>query len=196
MNSEWKRASPYIIVMNDESAFPTFRPAQEITELFEQGALRSPKEDPWLPPLSDASAPAKQREKRDALWAMIRPLVLDKPAIFDPGPRGRAVLRLVEQRIATKQIIYRLLRRYWQRGMIPNALLPDFHRCGGPVLVRTRRRRLPGGPHPTEATSVRQGPPGLARQLNVGSAGTSVPAPDRRDDHRCLPSLPFPMNRG
>lgn len=139
----------YVIVVNDESAFPTFRPAQEIAELFRQGALHSPKEDPWLAPLSDASAPAKQREKRDALWAMIRPLVLDEPAIFNSVPRGRAVLRLVQRKVATKQTIYRLLRRYWQRGMIPNALLPDFHRCGSPGKERSvgaaKRGRPPKG---------------------------------------------------
>lgn len=68
---------------------------------------------------------------------MIRPLVIDQPAIFEPAPRGRAIHRLVQEKQATKQTIYRLLRRYWQRGMIPNALLPDFHQCGGPGKERS-----------------------------------------------------------
>ena len=120
----------YLIDVRAESAFPVFRPTKEITELLEQGVLHIPKEDRWLAPLYDATVPAKHREKRDTLWTMIRPLVFDQPAIFEPGPRGRAVLSLVQEKKATKQTVYRLLRRYWQRGMIPNALLPDFHRCG------------------------------------------------------------------
>ncbi|MBJ7532836.1 hypothetical protein JDN40_01725 [Rhodomicrobium vannielii ATCC 17100] len=32
---------------------------------------------------------------------------------------------------ATNQTLYRLLRRYWQRGLAPNALLPDYANCGG-----------------------------------------------------------------
>ncbi|CAO3417831.1 Mu transposase C-terminal domain-containing protein [Azospirillum doebereinerae] len=126
----------YVIDVSDESAFPVFRAAKDVAELLERGALHVPKDDPWLAPLSDAALPAKHREKRDALWTMIRPLVLDQPAIFEPAHRGRAVLRLVLEKKATKQTIYRLLRRYWQRGMIPNALLPDFDRCGGPGKVR------------------------------------------------------------
>ena len=126
----------YVIDVRDDLAFPVFRPMKEITELLEQGVLHILKDDPWLAPLSDAGIPARHREKRDALWTMIRPLVLDQPAIFEPAPRGRAVLRLVLEKQATKQTIYRLLRRYWQRGMIPNALLPDFHRCGNPGKER------------------------------------------------------------
>lgn len=30
----------------------------------------------------------------------------------------------------TKQTVYRLLRRYWQRGMCKNALLPDYVNSG------------------------------------------------------------------
>ncbi|MGR0189032.1 Mu transposase C-terminal domain-containing protein [Azospirillum aestuarii] len=139
----------YVIDVRDDSAFPLFRSMRELTEHLEQGALRFLKDDCWLAPLSDAGIPAKHREKRDALWTMIRPLVLDEPAIFEPAPRGRAILQLVVEKQATKQTIYRLLRRYWQRGMIPNALLPDFHRCGAPGKERppgeVKRGRPPKG---------------------------------------------------
>ncbi len=126
----------YVIDVRDQSAFPVYRSIREITQLLDQGMLRILEEDPWLAPLSDAAVPDKHKEKRDALWAMIRPLALDQPAIFESGPRGRAVLQLVLEKRATKQTVYRLLRRYWQRGMIPNALLPDFHRCGKPGKER------------------------------------------------------------
>jgi hypothetical protein len=126
----------YVIDVRDMAAFPIFRAAKDVAELLAQGALRILREDPWLAPLSDVGLPAKHKEKRDALWTMIRPLVRDQPAIFEPAARGRAILQLVLEKKATKQTVYRLLRRYWQRGMIPNSLLPDFDRCGGPGKER------------------------------------------------------------
>ena len=43
--------------------------------------------------------------------------------------------------------LYRLLRRYWQRGQTPNALLPDYARCGGTgrdkAVTEARRGRRP-----------------------------------------------------
>lgn len=126
----------YVIDVTDDSAFPTFRLIRDIIALLEQDLLCVRTDDPWLAPLSDAAVPSRQREKRDALWSMIRPLVLDQPAIFEPEARGRAVARLVLEKKTTKQTAYRLLRRFWQRGMVPNALLPDFHRCGTPGQER------------------------------------------------------------
>ncbi|MEI8397169.1 MAG: hypothetical protein WCF85_20790 [Rhodospirillaceae bacterium] len=73
---------------------------------------------------------------RDESWNLIRPLVFDQPAIFETRARGRAVRRLIDEGKTTKQTLYRLLRRYWQRGMTPNALLPDYSNCGAPGQER------------------------------------------------------------
>ena len=56
---------------------------------------------------------------------------------FNEEIRAKRV-RLVEQtNIATKATIYKYLRRYWQRGQIPNALLPDYRNAGAPGKPRT-----------------------------------------------------------
>lgn len=136
----------YVIDVEDDGAIPIFRPLRDIENQIDQKLLCVPPDDPWLAPLSDAAVPPKQREKRDTLWAMIGPLVLDQPAIFERESRGQAIARLVAKRVATKQTLYRLLRRYWQRGMVPNALLPDFHRCGGPGKERDAERSKRGRP--------------------------------------------------
>ena len=36
----------------------------------------------------------------------------------------------------SKMTVYRYLRRYWQRGQIPNALLPEYDRCGAKGAAR------------------------------------------------------------
>lgn len=43
----------------------------------------------------------------------------------------------MERHGVTNQTVYRLLRRYWQRGMCRNALLPDYVNSG----ARGKRRK-------------------------------------------------------
>ena len=75
-------------------------------------------------------------EKRDQAYRIIEPIVYDT-GCFNEEIRAKRV-RLVEQtNIATKATIYKYLRRYWQRGQIPNALLPDYRNAGAPGKPRT-----------------------------------------------------------
>ena len=86
----------------------------------------------------------KQRKRRDSAWAIIRPLIQNQPEIFPPDQRGRFVRQATEKHGVTKQTVYKL-RRYWQRGMTPNALLSDHYHSGAagrdkPVTVKKRGR--------------------------------------------------------
>jgi len=75
-------------------------------------------------------------EKRAQAYRIIEPIVYDT-GCFNEEIRAKRV-RLVEQtNIATKATIYKYLRRYWQRGQIPNALLPDYRNAGAPGKPRT-----------------------------------------------------------
>lgn len=120
----------YLIDVRSISAFPELREAQELHELIERNEAALLPDDQWLAPLMDAGLPASHKEKRDHGWELIQPLVQNVPHIFKPKVRGEAVAALVGAGKATKQTLYRLLRRYWQRGMVPNALLPDYTRSG------------------------------------------------------------------
>ena len=59
---------------------------------------------------------------------------------------------LMAEQGTTKQTIYRMLRRYWQRGMLPNALLPDYANCGAAgkerVITAEHRRPSSNGENP------------------------------------------------
>ncbi|MGF2259061.1 transposase, partial [Acinetobacter baumannii] len=70
-------------------------------------------------------------EKRAQSYQIIEPIVYDT-GCFNEEIRAKRV-RLVEQtNIATKATIYKSLRRYWQRGQIQNALLPDYRTACSP----------------------------------------------------------------
>lgn len=45
-----------------------------------------------------------------------------------------------DESLTTEMTIYKLLRLFWQRGQILNALLPDFYRCGGKGKERQLRK--------------------------------------------------------
>lgn len=119
-----------VIDVRSQAAFPEFRGALELQELLAHDEATLFPDDQWLVPLMDAGLPDSHKERRDRAWELILPLALNLPDIFKPRVRGEAVAALVDAGKATKQTVYRLLRRYWQRGMVPNAFLPDYTRSG------------------------------------------------------------------
>lgn len=121
----------YVIDVRSMTAFPEFKEAVALQKLMAQDEAALFRDDQWLAPLMDAGLPASHKMKRDRAWDLIQPLALNMPEIFKPRVRGEAVAALVDTGKVTKQTVYRLLRRYWQRGMVPNALLPDYARSGG-----------------------------------------------------------------
>lgn len=82
---------------------------------------------------------------RDKNYAIIKPIVED-PEFYDPKVRGRIVLAQESIGVAARSTQYRYIRRYLQRGMSPNALLPDFENCGGKGKPKTRGEKKLGRP--------------------------------------------------
>lgn len=121
----------YLMDIHDPKALPEFYPAEELEKMRDAGEWHVLETDPWQIALAEENIAEFYRQKRDAAWEMIHPLIFDQPAIFDAIARSEAIKRNMEESGVTKQTIYRFLRRYWQRGMTPNALLPDYARCGG-----------------------------------------------------------------
>lgn len=120
----------YAIDIASDTGLPQFWNAEYLEVASSDGQLAIESADPaiGLQPV-DALTP-RQRTRRDAAWTMIRPLITKQPDIFNANSRGGLVRRAMEEHGVTKQTIYRLLRRYWQRGMTPNALVPDYRHSG------------------------------------------------------------------
>lgn len=78
-----------------------------------------------------------QRKRRDSDWELIEPLI-EKNGIelFYSWKRGPLIRELAEQSGSRREKIYNLLRRYWQRGQMKNALIPDLDKCGAPGKER------------------------------------------------------------
>ena len=92
--------------------------------------------DPYLMVVSQEMLPAKYLQLRARAWEIIAPLVAQEPDIYDARRRGQMIARATAEHQVSHPTIYRYLRRYWQRGQTPNALLPDYCNSGGKGKVR------------------------------------------------------------
>ncbi|MET0321808.1 MAG: hypothetical protein ABW069_13915, partial [Duganella sp.] len=92
--------------------------------------------DPYLMVVSQELLPAKYLQLRARAWDIIAPLVALEPDIYDARRRGQMIARATSLHQVSHPTIYRYLRRYWQRGQTPNALLPDYCNSGGKGKVR------------------------------------------------------------
>ncbi|MGK6603131.1 hypothetical protein ACKUWK_009785 [Proteus mirabilis] len=70
-------------------------------------------------------------QKREEDYRKILPIINSKDR-FDPKVRSELVEHVVQEHKVTKATVYKLLRRYWQRGQTPNALIPDYKNSGAP----------------------------------------------------------------
>lgn len=132
----------YLIDINDPKAFPSLHDSPE--SLLRQIAAgdNDVTTDPYLVlTMSAAETGSKAEEVRDRGWKIISEIANDTN-ILNPLTRGSLVSKAVEKHKTTKQTVYRLLRRYWQRGMTKNALLPDYHKSGGAGKTRAQRQKL------------------------------------------------------
>ena len=73
--------------------------------------------------------------RRERGLLIIQPIIVDE-LCFDPKIRARRVEQVRLSGIASITTIYKLLRRYWQRGQKPNSLLPDYKNSGAPGKTR------------------------------------------------------------
>ncbi|HDX9577095.1 TPA: DDE-type integrase/transposase/recombinase [Bacillus pseudomycoides] len=118
----------YIIDVKDEKALPFLCLTSVIHEKLEEEVWRKERTDPfisWKEPRND-----KEKALRDQAWEIISSLVNIEPEIFKRNTRGRLINNLMEKVQITKPRIYRMLRKYWQRGQTQNALIPDYEKRG------------------------------------------------------------------
>ncbi|WJQ81935.1 DDE-type integrase/transposase/recombinase [Brevibacillus brevis] len=121
------------IDIKDERAQPFIHERELIeNEIIEGNTLCTSYVIPRLL-LQDYKYKDKDKAIRDQAWSYIEPLVTGNnvPDIFHKNLRGILIDEIHQKSGVSKTLIRRNLRKYWQRGMIINALLPDYVNCGG-----------------------------------------------------------------
>ncbi|MCA6063908.1 transposase family protein [Thalassolituus marinus] len=120
----------WVIDIDEEKAWPIHASESEL-ELYE--AIP----DPYIPPVVEAGSVAEAR--RDEAFAAISPLLEHHSKLFDKASRNALIKKVLENSSRPRLYITRALRRFWQRGMVPNSLTPDYQNSG----ARGKRRRNP-----------------------------------------------------
>lgn len=118
----------YLIDINDTKALPFRLSVNDITDSIAQDAFRKLKKDPVILTLSPSE---KEMAMRDNAWEFLKNIVEKEPEIYISSRRGKLVEETISNFEISKPAIYKYLRKYWQRGKTPNALLPDYKNSGG-----------------------------------------------------------------
>lgn len=136
------------IDLNDKKALPVFRKYEELRNaiiadrariLFKAGRYATPSP----PENSDSPKFAEYMKRRDEAWELIAPLVeIQDRKIFNRRERGRLVAEIVKRTGRRKETVYEFLRRFWQRGLTKDALIPAWHNCGHPKGERKADKKL------------------------------------------------------
>lgn len=87
-------------------------------------------EDPYLVAVNQELLPPRHVELRDRAWQIVAELTAHEPGIYQARRRGQLIADYTARHGISHPTIYRYLRRYWQRGQTPNALLPDYGNSG------------------------------------------------------------------
>lgn len=89
------------------------------------------EQDPLIIVYKEEDIPQRYKDIRDKNWSMIKKIVVQEPHIFQNTFRRKHVKEISQQNNVSELSIMNFLKRYWKRGKVPNALLPDYLNCGG-----------------------------------------------------------------
>ncbi len=120
--------------VQSKNALPIFRDLSEIENSLSSGHARLLEIDAFRDQrlLREDEIPATHRERRDKAWKTIEPLVVNTGIdIFLPEKRGSMIRAVMKETGTTEKGIYERLRRFWRRGQVKNALLPNYDVIGG-----------------------------------------------------------------
>jgi len=87
-------------------------------------------EDPYLVTVNQDALPPRHVELRERAWEIVQELTASEPGIYQSRRRGQLIAAYTARHGISHPTVYRYLRRYWQRGQTPNALLPDYGNSG------------------------------------------------------------------
>jgi|GEM_PF-90147 len=116
---------------------PIFRLMEDLNDAMEHDLAFRRLVDPYAKYAKpDEDFLEKHKGTRDRSYKIIMDIAKKEPDIYFPETRGRLIREAAEEHDAERCEVYSSLRRFWIRGMMPNAVLPNYGRCGAPGVER------------------------------------------------------------
>lgn len=124
----------FIIEIKSKKGLPYFNRLSNLRLEIASGEVAISDNDPWARVVDEDSLTEKEKQIRDAAWEAIKELVAieAEPAIYFKKGRSALIAEATGKHSLTPTTIYKYLRKFWQRGKVKNALLPDYENSGGP----------------------------------------------------------------
>lgn len=172
------RTAAYVFDVNAGSSDAELLRLGSLQADIDEGRARWLEQDPFAVLVSQDLLPPKYLQLRDRAWSVIRDLAGMEPAIYQPRKRGQIIADYAQRHGLSHPTLYRYLRRYWQRGMTPNALLPDYANSGARGKTRGSsegvKRGRPRKPGAAPGVNVDSG---MRRIFRVATAGYAAGQP-------------------
>lgn len=131
--------------ITDQKAFPDLIDKSQLEELLlEEKLIRV--DDPFDFVINLLPEPgSKEATIRDKNYQIIKPIVEDFN-FYIKKVRAKHVANILEAGGISRPYLYKLIRRYWQRGQVPNTLLPDYRNSGAKGQKRIANDKKLGRP--------------------------------------------------
>lgn len=134
LHADTETGIAWVISLDDPKAWPVPRYWSELEVLMPLGAADSSdgaeSTSAHLEPTTHSlNATAAMQEVRKNAITILGGIQHRVPDIFDPRLRSQLVHERAQQGYS-RVSVYKHLRRFWQGGQTPSALLGNFHRCG------------------------------------------------------------------
>lgn len=113
------------------NSLPKIKNVPLIMDQMESGHIEKTSEDPYYRLIDEDKLDNKYLDIRDRAWDIICDAVSCEPDIYYRDERGVLIQKILVKHGVTKSLVYKYLRKYWQRGKNKNTLLPDYRNSGG-----------------------------------------------------------------
>lgn len=123
----------FLIDINANTYRPLLKEISELERCMENGSAEKFDKDPWFLFHREEEIKEKYKQIRYKAWEVVSYILSDcgEPAIYYPSERYQCIKETSIKFGISERTIYIYLKKYWQRGMTKNALLPDYLNCGG-----------------------------------------------------------------
>jgi len=148
------RGLAYTFELDQAHGQPRCLPLQALADDVLAGRAHLLLQDPYAAPPAPALLPQKHRDLQARAWAIVSSLQAGVPALYEPRTRAAMVAQCAAAHGMSRPSVLRYLRRFWQRGQTPDALLPDYGNSGARGKTRgasdgvKRGRPRKAGQHP------------------------------------------------
>lgn len=120
----------YVIEIKEKSSLPLKFLIREVEENLNNEVYRRIQDNTLIKRLSSNPPKEKDLIYRDNAWNQIKELLSNEPAIYEKQYRGTLIKEAQLKKNKSFNTLMKLLRKYWQRGLVKDSLLPDYYNCG------------------------------------------------------------------